>query len=224
MNTLKRIDLLGYIFLAMILLVGLYFGWTDKDFFDTVYTVEDGAVEYGTAFMLLLISILCIKRLFKLWFHKSLSWKLGVALFALLFFFGAGEEISWGQRIFGVESGAFFMENNAQGETNLHNLVVSGKKVNKIIFSQLLMVVMVLYLLVLPIIYRRKKGLKNLTDRFAVPVVKWHHTAAFLLATLLVVLNPSSRKWEVYELAFGLIFFLIFLYPLNDFIFKRSDS
>ena len=41
---------------------------------------------------------------------------------ALIFIFGAGEEISWGQRIFNVESSEYFLENNAQGETNLHNM------------------------------------------------------------------------------------------------------
>jgi tetratricopeptide (TPR) repeat protein len=33
------------------------------------------------------------------------------------------EEISWGQRLIGFESPAFFAERNVQGETNLHNLV-----------------------------------------------------------------------------------------------------
>jgi hypothetical protein len=41
-----------------------------------------------------------------------------VAVAALLF---AGEEISWGQRIFGFESTGIFAEANYQGETNLHN-------------------------------------------------------------------------------------------------------
>lgn len=221
MKHLNSIDKLGYLFLSIVLLIGLYFGFTNVTYFDTVFSAEDGAVEYTTALLLFCISLLCIYRLFNLWSSKPTLWKIGVALFALLFFFGAGEEISWGQRIFNVESSEFFKANNAQGETNLHNLVVGGKKINKLVFSQLLMLVMVLYLLVVPVLYRKTKWLPKLANMFAVPIVKWHHTIAFLTATLLVAINPSDRKWEVYELAFGVIFFLIFLSPLNNKIFQK---
>lgn len=41
---------------------------------------------------------------------------------ACVFFVIAGEEISWMQRVFQVESTEFFLERNSQGEMNLHNL------------------------------------------------------------------------------------------------------
>jgi hypothetical protein len=41
---------------------------------------------------------------------------------AILFFFGAGEEISWGQRIFGIAQPEILAEQNVQGELNIHNL------------------------------------------------------------------------------------------------------
>lgn len=219
---LTNTEKIAYTFLAFVFAISLFYGFTDAEFFNKVITREDGSVEYGTAIFLFLIAILCLYRFFTLGKTKSLTWKLGVLGFALLFVFGAGEEISWGQRIFNIESGEYFLENNAQKETNLHNLVVGGKKVNKVIFSQLLMLVMIIYLIVVPFIYRRKEWLRQLMDRFAVPVVKWHHTIAFLITTLLVSINPPDRKWEVYELAFGLIFFLIFLSPLNKEIFRKN--
>ncbi len=43
-------------------------------------------------------------------------------LLALLFLFGAGEEISWGQRIFGWSTPAAYSKMNLQHETNIHNL------------------------------------------------------------------------------------------------------
>jgi hypothetical protein len=43
---------------------------------------------------------------------------------ALLFFFGAGEEISWGQRIFGFKTPQPLAQVNKQDELNLHNLSV----------------------------------------------------------------------------------------------------
>ena len=41
---------------------------------------------------------------------------------ALIFFFGAGEEISWGQRILGFQTPEALSEVNRQEEFNLHNL------------------------------------------------------------------------------------------------------
>jgi len=223
MNNITNSEKSGYLFLIFIFIISLYTGFTNLDYFNNSFSAEDGPVEWITAIMLFLISALSIFHLFTLWGYKKISWKLGTILFILLFFFAAGEEISWGQRIFGVESGEFFQQNNAQGETNLHNLVVGETKLNKIIFSQLLMVVMILYLIVSPLLYRKTDWFKNLANRFAVPIVKWHHTIAFILSTLLIVINPSRRKWEVYELAFGVLFFIIFLNPLNKEIFKKEN-
>jgi len=220
---MSSLDKIVYGILAVICGVGLYFGLTDEDFFNKTYAREDGAVEYATAILLFLIAILCLYRLFTSK-GKSVTWKIGTLLFALLFIFGGGEEISWGQRIFGIESSEFFTENNAQGETNLHNMVVGDTKVNKVIFSQLLMFVMVLYLIVSPILYRKQAWFKKLADKFAVPIVKWHHTIAFLVATALVATNPAGRTWEVYELVFGAVFLLIFLNPLNSTVFERNNS
>ena len=212
---LSRTDNIAYVFLLLIFGLGIYYANTNIVFFDEVYTKEDGFVEYGTSILLFCSSILLISRFFKLFNKKTILWKIGILLLALVFLFGAGEEISWGQRIFDIESSEYFIDNNAQGETNLHNLVVDGKKVNKIIFSQLLTVVLVLYLIVTPFLYRKLGWVNKLATMFAVPIVKWHHTIAFLIITGLLVFINSERKWELYELAFGVIFFLIFLNPLN---------
>ena len=224
MNIFSRIEKIGYSILALIVLFGLYLGLRDDIYFDVNYAQEDGPVEWGTAIMLFGIFVLSFYHLITLWSTKKILWKLGTFLFVVLFLFAAGEEISWGQRIFGVESGEFFIENNAQGETNLHNLMVGETKINKIIFSQLLFLVMFLYLIITPILYRKFSWFKDLANNFAVPIVKWHHTITFLVVTVFVALNPASRTWEVYELAFGAIFFLIFLGPLNKEIFEREPS
>ncbi|WP_227020862.1 hypothetical protein [Arenibacter algicola] len=223
MNIFSKIEKIAYSILLAIVLFGLILGLWDDIYFDVNYAQEDGPVEWGTAIMLFGIFALSLYHLLTLWNTKKILWKVGTFLFVVLFLFAAGEEISWGQRIFGVESSEFFIENNAQGETNLHNLVVGKKKINKIIFSQLLFLVMFLYLLITPILFRKFSWFKDLANKFAVPIVKWHHTIAFIVVTVLVALNPASRKWEVYELAFGAIFFLIFLGPLNKEIFEPEQ-
>jgi hypothetical protein len=43
---------------------------------------------------------------------------------AVLFFIGCGEEISWGQRIFGWQSPKIVQEMNGQRETNFHNIEI----------------------------------------------------------------------------------------------------
>jgi len=214
-NTLTKTDKLGYLFLIISFAIGIYYANTNLNYFDTVYAVEDGFVENSQFVMLLCSSLLLFYYFFKFFKHKNMYWKLGVLLVAIAFFFSSGEEISWGQRIFHIQSPEFFIEHNTQHETNLHNMVVYGKKVNKLIFSQLLTVVLVIYILILPILYRKVKSIKKLADLFVVPIVKWHHTIAFLIATGLLIFVHSERKWELYELAFAVIFFLIFLNPLN---------
>ncbi len=221
MKSLTRTEKLGYSFLVLLFSIGIYYANTNLEFFDTSYAQEDGFAEYGTAFMLLSIFLLLFSRLFKLWSVKSATWRFGMFIMGLVFLFGAGEEISWGQRIFNIESSEYFIEHNAQKETNLHNMVVDGTKINKLIFSQILTLVLVIYLIILPVIYRRFDGIKKLVDMFGVPISKWHHTIAFITATVLILAMPSTRKWELYELAFGVIFLLIFLNPLNKYIYKK---
>lgn len=50
--------------------------------------------------------------------------------FALIAFFGAGEEISWGQRIFNIATPEALNEFNAQGEITVHNLEFNGIELN----------------------------------------------------------------------------------------------
>ena len=222
MKTLTNIDKAAYLFLIVIFGLGIYFANTNLTYFDEVYTVEDGFVENGSAIFLLASSLLLLFRFFKLFKQKAFFWKVGILAMAVVFFFGAGEEISWGQRIFNVESSQYFLENNAQGETNLHNLVVGETKINKLIFSQILTVVLVIYLIITPYLYRKFDWVKNLANKFAVPIVQWHHTFAFLIGTGLLLFITSTRKWEIYEFAFSVIFLLIFINPFNKEIYKAK--
>ena len=217
-----KVEKLAYLFLILIFGLGIYYSNTNLQYFDEVFAREDGFIEYGTALLLFCSSLLLFFRLIKLFKFKKNLWKIGIFLIAMVFLFGAGEEISWGQRIFNVESSQYFLENNAQGETNLHNMVIEGKKINKIIFSQLLTLILVIYLIITPFLFRKIEAIRNLANLFAVPIAKWHHTITFLVITLLVTLMPSERKWELYELAFGLIFLLIFLGPLNKNIYRLN--
>ena len=220
-KSLSAFELIVYLLLFFVFFIGIYFANTDATYFESVYVKEDGFVEYSTAFLLFCIGMLSLSRITFLRKYKNLLWLLGTLFFTVVFLFGAGEEISWGQRIFNFDSSNYFIENNTQQETNLHNMVVGETKINKLIFSQLLTLIMVLYLLVLPVLFRKVSWIKNLVNRFAIPVVNWHHSIYFLLITASLLLIPSDKKWELYELAFGVIFLLIFLKPFNKNIFTK---
>jgi hypothetical protein len=220
---LTKTDIYGYAFLLFVFAIGIYTSNTNMNFFENVFAREDGSVEYATALMLLCISLLQLYRLYKLSKYKAYLWKIGMIAFVLIFFFGAGEEISWGQRIFNIESSEYFLENNAQKEMNLHNMVIEGTKVNKLIFSQLLTIILVIYLIITPVLYQNFGQLKNLMARFAVPLPHWHQSLAFVVVSTIMFIIPSSKKWELYELAFGVIFFLIFLNPYNFRIYSKTQ-
>ncbi|MGI9544667.1 MAG: hypothetical protein ACR2MX_15500 [Cyclobacteriaceae bacterium] len=90
---------------------------------------EDGLIETLGAGAFFLASILCIYCFYA---SKGRRTKLSLISFrrnvfflllGLLFFVAAGEEISWGQRIFSWETPASWQSINSQKETNLHNLV-----------------------------------------------------------------------------------------------------
>lgn len=224
-NKLTKTEVFLFSALTIVLILSVYFGFTDAEYFDNVFAQEDGAVEYGTFFFLLCISILQFYRLFTASKNKAVLWKLGIFFFGILFLFGAGEEISWGQRIFGIESGDFFKDNNLQNETNLHNLEIGGVKLNKLIFSQLLTAIMAIYLLILPFLYQKYTGIKKLADKFVIPIPQLSHIVAFLINTIFIAILPNlSRKWEVYELFFATIFLLIFLNPINKEVYLRETS
>ncbi len=86
-------------------------------------TVENGFFEIVSMVLLFTISIYgiaCAIRSRKLLNRTALFFIVG---FALVAFLAGMEEISWGQHFFNFESSEFFLKENLQKETNLHNLI-----------------------------------------------------------------------------------------------------
>jgi len=196
-------------------MVGYYFAVNDLAFFEKEFVKEDGWIESLSALFLLVSAFILWRRCF--FFFKQRNFKAFGLLFGLgfVFLFGAGEEISWGQRIFGLESGDFFKSNNTQDEINFHNLEWQGVKLNKLIFSQLLSIGLGLYLLVYSGLYRFSARIRRLNDAWAIPIPHWHQVGGLFLAAALVMLIPSGKKWELLEFALTLVFLLIVWSPFN---------
>lgn len=207
---------------AAILIAGYILFYTNLSSFEK-YVEEDGIVEWLTVLGLLSGCIVCFSRYIKLRRFKS-GWFLFVTIaLGLMLFFVAGEEVSWGQRILGIKSSEFFKEKNSQGETNLHNLIVGGVKLNKIIFSIGLIALMGIYLVVVPVLYRYSQKISLFLNRSAVPVPRVYQVIAILLVFVITSLLPHEKRAEMLEAGIGLLFFLIIQYPANTAAFRKLE-
>jgi len=215
MTTLKIIDRALLSLIGVILIATLVLYATDKEYFSLVFAAEDGPVEYGTAVFLFVASLVLAGHAGSLIGQGRKGAAVLMAFYALMFFLAAGEEVSWGQRIFGWESGEFFQENNYQDETNLHNLVVGGAQLAKTLFGSFLTTVILIYLVVLPVLYSRTSWVPALANRLVAPMPWMHHGAIALVASIVIAVIDVNRKWEVYELIFSLLVVSIFLLPQN---------
>lgn len=223
-KTMNQVEKIAFPLIALYLIVGASIAMVAPDYFTTVVAKEDGPIEWLTVVGLVLSFLVCVTRVIKLKSQKTWVFISVWSFLALFTFFGAGEEISWGQRIFNIESSEWFKENNAQAETNLHNLVVDGKKVNKIIFSAFLGLALITYLFVFSIAYRRSDKFKAFSEYFAVPIAQWHHVAAWVTVALVaeVFIKDVSRSSELFESAAVFVFLLNIAYPYNKASFERS--
>ena len=135
----------------------------------------------------------------------------------LLSAFGAIEEISWGQRVFGWESPDWFLRHNAQGETNIHNLVAFGAGVSKPVFGKMLGIALTIYLLILPLLYRRLAAAKTYLDTRAVPVAQNYQIVLALVATVVAqtAVKIEGKAGEMQELAMVFLFLSVIAHPFN---------
>ncbi len=221
-HKLSLIEIVVLCFVALLIALGFVFIYLDVPLFEK-YIQEDGSIEWLTVLGLLAASVLSLYRgiiLFrkKRWFFTATNLILG-----LLLFIAAGEEISWGQRIFGIETPAYFKEKNLQGETNLHNLKINGLEVNRIVFSYLLIGALVIYLAIFPLLYHRKKGMKTFIDSWGIPLPQLYQILGFLGVFIITAFIPNGKRAELLECGAALLFYLIIRYPANKVIFKKSN-
>ena len=159
--------------------LGIYWAFTNPQFFTEQFNKEDGFVEYGTVVVLLVCAIVSFWR----WKSLKLGWKFTLVTWAIIAatIFVAGEEISWGQRILDLETTEYFKENNDQEELNFHNLKIGDIKINKLIFGLGLTIALLLYMVILPFVYTRWTWAGKLIDQWGVPVPQIRHGIGYLI-------------------------------------------
>ncbi len=222
MSQLEKI-LLG--FGVVIGVTGLALSHLSPEFFVERLVVEDGFVEWLTVVALVSSAVLMLARAWRLRAVRSAIFLLVTVMAAAVFLFGAGEEISWGQRIFSVETPEWFEARNKQKEMNLHNLVIGGHSVNKVVFSKLLGVVLLVYLIALPLLYKKSPAWAARFDRMGVPMPRTWHTMVWIVVLLLTeVAVGTSKRGELREFLLTTILFVQLLRPLNVWIYDRDRS
>jgi len=204
-----------------ILVYGLVLLHQDQGAF-RVWIREDGLVEWLTFGELLIMS--AFSFIMSLAFNRSDPEGGGKSVWlflGFLFFFGAMEEISWGQRIFGVESPEWFLKHNKQGETNLHNLLIYGVNINKLVFGKILAILIGIYLLAAPLLYRFNERFKNLMNRWGIPIAQNYQILLWVIVIIVVQfhISLSKKAGELLELCSCFFFLLILVHPYNQEIF-----
>ncbi len=198
---------------------------------------EDGPIEnLGALFFLLAALTLLYTYVGSLTrrhqvFGLSMRGDIYLLLLALFFVLCFGEEISWGQRIFGWESGDWWQSNNAQKETNLHNLwafQVRSPDVSEKSFlgrflnaNFVLSLFWLLYCVCLPLAWRLSKWARGLVEFAGVPVPPLIVGAVFVVSYVafrgVVSFGDLDRSMvsaldELKEATYGIVFFVLALY------------
>ena len=139
---------------------------------------ENGFFESVSVFLLLTIVFIGIKTLIQ---EKNIFEKwilIGIAVFTILAFLAAMEEISWGQHLFNFESSEYFKTQNLQGETNLHNLM------NANLFSSILYASIYILLVFIPLFVKLIPSFKERFVLFQYFDISLHTILVLLFASV----------------------------------------
>ncbi len=194
---------------------------------------EDGIVEYIGAISFLLTSIIFFYLFRKsrgskhTFIGKHLNLNLFFLFLGLIFFFGFGEEISWGQRIIGWDTPTSLAEANAQQETNIHNLWIfqayredgSYKGFLELFLNmnRLFSVFWLLFCIICPLLYHYTNWGKSLIQFLGIPIVDLPLGGLFLFNFIIfrcfiAYHDPIAEELdEVKEMIYAVIFFLVAL-------------
>ena len=207
----------------MLSVIGVTLGQVAQGFLETYYLAEDGILEWMTVGVLFLLAGLCLYRAGRLRRLRSRLFPVSLIVMALMFLFVAGEELSWGQRIFGIDTPPWMEERNQQGEMNLHNLVSGEMSINKVIFGQVLGLALVIYMFLLPWAASRFARVARLADQLGLALPRRAQALAFFpVAFLPAMLLDADQADELVEICGVLMLLAIFLYPRNPALFSPA--
>jgi len=168
-------------------------------------------------------------------------------LLGLLFFFGAGEEISWGQRIFHFQTPEV-LSSNIQHEFNAHNLPLfdfrvpeAGKDIPHMAIKtgwdsyftivNLFSAFWVSFCIIIPILYRCHNKIRKFLDKIRLPIVPVWIGMLFIMNYiiywgLLPYIVPYKIAYpmdELRETGYCFLFFILAVWFVNNSEQKKGE-
>lgn len=209
---------------------------------------EDGVVENVGAICFMITAILFFllfwrlkKSPAKIPAEKGLGAWIWYLLLAVLFFFVTGEEISWGQRIFGWSTPEWMEESNVQGETTIHNLEVFNAHTKDhelkpfwqslLTMNRMFSLFWLAWCFVMPLAMIFSANIRALVQWFRVPVPRYFYGCLFLCTfiaakSFVIIMQPEelivAQLDEIKE-CFYAIFFLMVAWNFYQ-RFKRASN
>src|SRR5687767_4471263 len=117
---------------------------------------EDGPIEWATFVAFVMAAgwlVFGVRRVSPSWWFQGAT--LLLAAFCLVV---AGEEISWGQRLFGFRPPDVFLERNFQQELNVHNVLMNERGLGFALESKhLVMAIVVGFCVIWPVLVRQRR-------------------------------------------------------------------
>ncbi|MFX0197731.1 MAG: hypothetical protein ACFFCW_16545 [Candidatus Hodarchaeota archaeon] len=237
-----RLSRKPYLATAIIYLLSAYsiFFYLEDDLIIAL-TKEDGFFESFGAIFFLIASIFFFTLFFKDKFGNNFRFlkskkNLFYLFLGIIFFFGFGEEISWGQRIFHLKTPDIISEHNWQSEINLHNLKMFIRKdregqENSGLFmwfniGKAFQAFWICYCIIIPLLSKYTKNISIALDKIRLPIVPlWLGTmfaANYVLSRILIILiSDNMYRWiiEIKEANYAFLFALVSFY-----FYKRMKS
>ncbi len=194
--------------ITAILLILFYY--VDEEFYSWFADEDSLAENLSAVFFFLTGLILLLKSLRKI--KKGVKFQKEV-LFILLglgFLFAAGEEISWGQRIFNIPTSEFLMKYNAQQEISSHNLFFFHTSLyNPNTITDVFVFVMGIFI---PVCCFFIPSFRNYLEKFNFPIIQISFLPIFLMGLIygLVMVQithhhpfaPNEIKEFIYSVGF----------------------
>lgn len=212
----------------------LFYAWAGAGSWITLVAEEDCLVENLQVVFCLLASFFFFRKYHlhqegcDLYFLKTRK-NIFFLLLAVGIFFLAGEEISWGQRIFNIQTPEALSQINIQKELNIHNLKFFHS--NAVLsFDSVLPKLCMLFFLVAPILKRIHAGSALFIKRIHFPIVPiplgflfYVISKKFSLLDSIYFLYTRPPFWELWELKELDQYFLIMIIAVW-FLFGKKAS
>ncbi len=177
---------------------------------------EDGWIEWFTFAGLIISGIYALKIALGIRRRHHYNHWFFFLFFAFALLAGL-EEISWGQRVFGIESNEFFQKYNGQKETNLHNTfqLVTGIKTKHVA-----LLVLFVYGVVFPWLLRKGKLQLQLIKNKQFIIPPFFLIPAYFITSMVMIDYPFGLQEELGEFFYSICFVLMNLY--NYELFKAG--